>query len=296
MTSFTRRTVTTFLTPFLAFGLLASCSGGQQSPADKSAEAEVTLTALQMAIANPARGDNAKRDGARRPEQTLNFFQLDPSMTVLEISPGAGYYADILSAYLAAGEVNAESTPEASGTYMATAYPETSDRRIAANAKFKAKYPNAIVSVMGGEARLPEGVADRVLTFRNVHNWMGAGTAEDVFAQFYATLKPGGMLGVVEHRLPATQEQDPRAPSGYVQEAYVKTLASEAGFEFVASSEINANPKDTADHPYGVWTLPPRLRAPKEGEETPIGFGDYDKAAYEAIGESDRMTLLFKKV
>ena len=101
-------------------------------------------------------------------------------MTVLEISPGAGYYADILSAYLAAGEVNAESTPEASGTYMATAYPETSDRRIAANAKFKAKYPNAIVSVMGGEARLPEGVADRVLTFRNVHNWMGAGTAEDV--------------------------------------------------------------------------------------------------------------------
>jgi len=144
---------------------------------------------------------------------------------------------------------------------------------------------------MGSKAGLPQGAADRVLTFRNTHSWMGGGTVEAVFEQFYGALKPGGMLGLVQHRLPATAEQDPRAPSGYVQEAYVKQLAKEAGFEFLGSSEVNANPKDTADHPYGVWTLPPRLREPKEGEDA----GDYDKAKYEAIGESDRMTLLFKK-
>lgn len=267
----------------LTSAAFAGACGDKTAPAADAPAAKV-LSPLEAAIASPARGDNAARDGARNPQATLEFFSVNADMDILEISPGGGWYADILSAVATSG----------TGTYMATSYPETgprAERRAKANAAFAAKFPEAIVYPFGGDAKLPEGVADRVLTFRNVHNWMGAGTADDVFAQFYGALKPGGMLGVVEHRLPATLEQDPRAPSGYVQEAYVMNLATQAGFEFAGRSEVNANPKDTADHPYGVWTLSPRLRGPKDGEDA----GDYDKAAYEAIGESDRMTLLFKK-
>ena len=271
----------------LLTGALA-VSGCKDNPQQKSASADrvaaPVLSPIEAAIAAPSRSNNAKRDEFRNPKATLEFFKVTPDTDVLEISPGGGWYADILGAVADSG----------TGTYMATTYPETgarAERRAKANAKFKAKFPNAVTYEFGGKSKLPEGVADRVLTFRNVHNWMGSGNAEDVFAQFYDALKPGGMLGVVEHRLPATMGQDPRAPSGYVQEAYVKALAKEAGFKFVAASEINANPKDTANHPYGVWTLPPRLRGPKEGEDA----AGYDKAKYEAMGESDRMTLLFKK-
>ncbi len=267
-----------------AISLAACGSKPADKPMDDAADVAAPLSALEAAIAAPGRGDNALRDGARNPQATLEFFKLSPDMSVLEISPGSGYYADILTAYLASG----------TGAYLATSYPVTGkngERRAAANLKFAEKYPAATSYTFGGNAKLPEGVADRVLTFRNVHSWMRGGTAEDVFAQFYGALKPGGMLGVVQHRLPATAEQDPRAPTGYVQEAYVKSLAAAAGFEFVDSSEINANPKDTTDHPYGVWTLPPRLLGPKKGADA----GDYDKAKYQAIGESDRMTLLFKK-
>lgn len=268
--------------PVLALAILTACQAGTGNPGDaKEAVEAVKVDPMTAAISNPARGEKAERDGARHPGETLAFFQVEPSMTVLEISPGGGYYADILTPYLASG----------GGTYMATGYAETSERRIAANVQFKSNYPEAQIYIMGSEAGLPQAAADRVLTFRNTHSWMRGGNVESMFEAFYGTLKPGGMLGLVQHRLPATREQDPRAPSGYVQEAYVKQLAKEAGFEFVASSEINANPKDTADHPYGVWTLPPRLRGPEEDADA----GDYDKAKYEAIGESDRMTLLFKK-
>jgi len=263
---------------------LSACGAKTDAPAAPDAATAAPLSALEAAIAAPSRGDSALRDDARNPQATLEFFQITPDSNVLEISPGAGYYADILTAYLATG----------TGSYMATSYPETgerAERRAAANAQFAEKYPTAISFEFGGEAKLPEGMADRVITFRNTHSWMRGGTAEDAFAQFYGALKPGGMLGVVQHRLPATAEQDPRAPTGYVQEAYVKSLASAAGFEFVGSSELNANPKDTADHPYGVWTLPPRLRGPGENDDA----SGYDKTKYEAIGESDRMTLLFKK-
>lgn len=267
-----------------AAALLGACGGKTDAPAPADTPAAKPMNALETAIAAPHRGDNALRDGARHPQGTLEFFRVSPDMTILEISPGGGYYADILTAYLESG----------GGAYLATSYPETGDRaerRAAANAEFTEKYPGATLYEFGGEAKLPSGVADRVLTFRNVHSWMRSGTADDVFSQFYDALKPGGMLGVVQHRLPATAEQDPRGPTGYVQEAYVKALAKDAGFEFVAASEVNANPKDTADHPFGVWTLPPRLRGPGEGDDA----SSYDKAKYEAIGESDRMTLLFRK-
>jgi len=264
--------------------MLGACGGKSDAPATSDAQAVKPVSALEAAIAAPARGKKALRDGARNPLATLEFFRIDPNMTVLEISPGGGYYADILTQYLASG----------TGSYLATSYPETgarAERRAKANAEFAEKYPSATLYEFGGEVKLPENIADRVLTFRNTHSWMRGGTAEDAFAQFYGALKPGGMLGLVQHRLPATAEQDPRAPTGYVQEAYVKALAKDAGFEFVAASEVNANPKDTADHPFGVWTLPPRLRGPGEGDDA----STYNKAKYEAIGESDRMTLLFKK-
>ena len=264
--------------------LLGACGGKTDAPEKADASVAQPISALEAAIAAPERGDNASRDRARHPRETLEFFKVSSDMAVLEISPGAGYYADILTAYLASG----------GGNYMATSYPETgprAQRRVTANADFTEKYPGASLYEFGGDVQLPEGVADRVLTFRNVHSWMRAGIADDAFAQFYGALKSGGMLGVVQHRLPAIAEQDPRAPTGYVQEAYVKALAKDAGLEFVAASEVNANPKDTADHPFGVWTLPPRLRGPGEGDDA----STYDKAKYEAIGESDRMTLLFRK-
>lgn len=130
----------------------------------------------------------------------------------------------------------------------------------------------------------PAGSADMVLTFRNVHNWMSAGTADGVFAAMYAALKPGGILGLVEHRADPNTEQDAKAGSGYVTEAATVRMAEKAGFKLVDQTEINANPKDTHDHPKGVWTLPPAL-----------SLGDEDREKYLAIGESDRMTLKFKK-
>ena len=136
------------------------------------------------------------------------------------------------------------------------------------------------------------GTADVVISRRNVHNWMGGGYTEEAFGEFYAALKPGGILGIVEHRLPETMVQDPRGATGYVQESYMKDMAARVGFEFVASSEVNANPKDTADHPFGVWTLPPRSRTPEAG--TPEAE-EFNADLYKNIGESDRATLKFRK-
>ena len=130
------------------------------------------------------------------------------------------------------------------------------------------------------------------MSFRNVHNWMGRGYADQAYSEFFAALKPGGILGIVEHRLPETAVQNPKGSTGYVQESYMKDQAIRAGFEFVGSSEVNANPRDTADHPFGVWTLPPRSRLPKEGSEETKGF---DAQLFKNIGESDRATLKFRK-
>ena len=135
-----------------------------------------------------------------------------------------------------------------------------------------------------------EGSLDTILTFRNVHNWMGGGHNDKFFGEAFAALKPGGVLGVVEHRLPSTQEQDPAAGSGYVHEDNERAAAAAAGFVFDGSSEINANPADTADHPFGVWTLPPNSRTSDRDGNAPEGF---DPAPFLEVGESDRMTLKF---
>jgi predicted methyltransferase len=138
----------------------------------------------------------------------------------------------------------------------------------------------------------PDGTADMVIVSRNIHTLLGDGYAEKAFADFFKALKPGGILGIEQHRARSTGLQDPQASNGYVQEAFVKMLAQEAGFEFVGSSEINANPRDDRDHPFGVWTLPPTLRTAPLGQDADPHF---DTAPFRAIGESDRMTLKFRK-
>ena len=246
---------------------------------------------LAWATSGDWRGDRAARDPWRNPSETLDFFDVDPSGVVVEIWPAGGWYADILAPWVASND----------GTYVAAWWPVDPDdeRGVAFRERFLARmdqptHGEIALAEMGPETGpiVEPGAADAVLTFRNVHSWMARGWAEKAFADFHAALKPGGVLGVVEHRLPATRVQDPRASTGYVQEDYVIALAEEAGFILDASSEINANPDDDADHPFGVWTLAPVARTAPPGEpEDP----DFNRAPYDRIGESDRMTLRFIK-
>lgn len=278
--------------------LLTACSGASSEPVETAqveTQPAATIEAVQApmmvadAIAHPRRADDAARDRFRNPQATLDFFEVAPGQTVAEIWPG--WYTQILAPYLADND----------GSYVAVLFPDgVSDRIDARNAGFKEKYGDATAygaldygsfSKDAGLS-LADNSVDTILTFRNVHNWMGGGYAEDVFAEFHRALKPGGMLGIVEHRLPETRTQDPKGGSGYVQESYMKALAAEAGLEFVESSEVNANPLDTADHPMGVWTLPPRSRLPEAGSADANGF---DAELYKNIGESDRATLKFRK-
>jgi len=230
---------------------------------------------------------SSARDEYRHPEQTLAFFGFKPTMTVVEIAPGGGWYSEILAPAL-----------KEQGLYYAAHFPSDSSvgyyQRSLAGFKKKVAEDERFSKVEISEFAplthtdiAPAGTADMVLTFRNVHNWyMGKDTegALSAFKSFYTALKPGGTLGVVEHRLDESRADEDQKSTGYMKQSYVVDLAKKAGFELVATSEINANPKDTADHPKGVWTLPPSLR---------LGEKDADK--YNAIGESDRMTLKFKK-
>lgn len=284
--------------------LLAACSpetAPSPAPADPGAETAETETApaltLQDVVNSDLRSAEEKaRDPWRNPAQTLEFFEIAPDMKVVEIWPGGGWYTNILAPWLASG----------GGTLVAAGFdpasvddPERRARVEERIAEFQNTYADprfgtieySAFSAVSGPLTEP-GTADAVLTFRNVHNWMAGGYTEKFFADAYAALKPGGILGVVEHRLPSTATQDPTAASGYVHEDFVKGLATAAGFEFVDSSEINANPADTADHPFGVWTLPPNSRTSGLDGATIEGF---DAEKYKAIGESDRMTLKFRK-
>ncbi|HCX12493.1 MAG TPA: hypothetical protein DHU81_19620, partial [Hyphomonas sp.] len=235
------------------------------------------------------------RDAWRHPKETLEFFGVEADDKVVELWPGGGWYTNVIAPYLASG----------GGTLVAAYFdPNIGDEdrraRIAERlAEFQANYDDPKFGTIEYSAFSAEsgplteaGTADVVLTFRNLHNWMSGGYTEKFFTDACAALKPGGVLGVVEHRLPSTATQDPTASSGYVHEDYVKSLAEAAGFEFVEASEINANPADTADHPFGVWTLPPVNATQDREGNTPDGF---DAAAYAEIGESDRMTLKFVK-
>ena len=237
---------------------------------------------LAAAVSSSSRSPkNVVRDPWRHPLSTLEFWGLKPGMTVVEIDPSGGYWTEILSPYLKA----------TGGHYIAATE--------GVPTAFMAKYADASVwgemtVVPFGDAPLADpGSADMVITARNIHDWMWTpGKLDRALASFHAALKPGGILAVEEHRA------DPRpmvteARDGYVGTAWLIGAVKQAGFQLAAQSEINANPKDTKDHPFGVWTLPPNLRSHAKDQAVPA---DYDAAKYVAIGESDRMTLRFRKV
>lgn len=239
--------------------------------------------ALAAVIASPTRtAAFSARDAVRHPAEELSFFGLKPTMTVVELWPGGGYWTEILGAYL---------TPK--GTYYVALPPSGNKEedegvarwraRIAAQAPHLGMIHETTLGA-GHDEFAPPGSADLVLTFRNLHNWMDGGYAEEALAACFKALKPGGVLGIEEHRGRNSIPQDPKAADGYVREDYTIALARKAGFVLLGSSEINANPKDTKDWVDGVWTLPPALAQ-----------GDKDRARYLAIGEADNFVLKFRK-
>jgi predicted methyltransferase len=259
---------------------------GLPALADHHEQKGSPAAALQTLIAGSHRSDADKaRDQYRHPAETLSFFGITDTMTVVEIWPGAGWYTDILAPFLKErGTYYAAGIDPEAVSEVARATVQKYTEKLAAHPDLFGKIKQTVLAPPTKTDIAPEGSADMVLTFRNVHNWMGRDQAATVFQAMYKALKPGGVLGVVEHRAKTDVPQDPKAKSGYVREDEVIKLAEQAGFKLVDRSEINANPKDTKDYPEGVWSLPPVLR-----------LKEVDKEKYVAIGESDRMTLKFEK-
>lgn len=251
-----------------------------------AAAASADESALRQALDGTHRSaENKARDRYRHPEQTLSFFEVDPSMTVVEIWPGAGWYTEILAPYLKDhGKLYAAHFSKASQVPYFQQSLQAFIDKIGQRPDLYQKLELTVLQPPEFVTIAPENSVDRVLTFRNVHNWLKADQADTVFAAMFKALKPGGILGVVEHRSLPGATLETQKQSGYVDENTVIALAEKAGFKWQARSEINANPKDTKDHPAGVWTLPPTLR-----------LNDKDRERYLAIGESDRMTLKFVK-
>jgi predicted methyltransferase len=257
--------------------LVAACAA--TSSRQTTAEA---LTGILAADYRPQ--ENRARDRYRHPKETLLFFGIRPEMSVLEVWPEPGWYTEVIAPLV-----------RDKGKYYAAviaADPESKylTRRLEQYRQKLAERPDlydrvAVVSFPtdGGDA-VPPASVDMVVTFRNIHNWMSRDTAAQAFAIMYRALKPGGILGVVEHRGNPAVAQDPKAKSGYVNEDYAIKLIEAQGFRLIAKSQVNANPKDTKDYEQGVWTLPPTYR-----------LGDKDRDKYAAIGESDRFTLRFAK-
>ena len=257
----------------LSLAIGATAVNGQTG--GRQASSSVTLS---QAVAAPTRTPaNRLRDRYRHPAETLSFFRVRPTDSVIEVIPGGGWYTEILAPYLSAG-----------GSYYA-AQPAGRGRD-ALQAKLSADPATygrvRLVGFPLADAEVAPNSVDRILTFRNVHNFImaGDGAAERHFAAFFRALKPGGVLGVVDHRLPENRDAALERSSGYLKRSTVVRLATQAGFRLDGESQVNANPRDTADHPEGVWTLPPVLR-----------LGDKDRTKYVAIGESDRMTLRLVK-
>jgi len=264
--------------------VLAACLALVLPAALASASATAKDSALAAAVASPSRSPQfAARDGARKPAEVLAFAGLKPKQTVVEIGPSGGYWTEILAPYLAKKGTYYTAIPPRAASERAATAADNWAKKLDAN---KATWGSVKVSDFGKGAMnvAPAGSADLVLTFRNVHNWMASGYAEEAFKGFYDALKPGGVLVVEEHRAPTDQPQDPKAASGYVREDYTKELAQKAGFTFVGSSDVLANPKDTKNYEKGVWTLPPTLT-----------LGDKDREKYLAIGEADNFLLKFRK-
>ena len=214
--------------------------------------------------------DNVARDIYRHPYETLSFFGIKPDMTVVELNPGGGWYTEILANYI--------HYPGTLITAQGSYYLERFEKKISS----KPMYGRVEIVNLNSHLAEPNSV-DAVITFRNLHNWLGA-DMDSIFRSSFKALKPGGSFGVVEHRAKPGTDFETMKTSGYVTEDHAIEVALKHGFELVEKSEINANPKDTKDHAKGVWTLPPTYRLKNK-----------DRDKYSAIGESDRMTLLFKK-
>ncbi len=279
-----------------SLALLVAACGRKTAPENQAAEGAAPAGprgTIEWAVAGDWRGPDRQRDAWRHPVETLKFFGLEPGMTVVEMWPGAGWYTQILAPFLAAtgGKLYTAGieTPadEAAASQLDEAYRKTFEAR-------RALYGKVEFTTFGTKSGplTPPGTADLVLFMRNIHDWMAAGLAEKAFRDAFEALKPGGVLGVEQHRAEAGSVQDALASDGYVQEAYVKQMAAEAGFKFDKASDINANPKDTKSYPFGVWTLPPTRRSAPVGQPADPAF---DHAKYDAVGESDRMTLRFVK-
>jgi predicted methyltransferase len=261
--------------PAAALLAIAGCAGTSALEGD----------ALACALAAPHRSPaNVARDPYRHPREVIEFFGIRTDSVVVEILPGsAGYYMEILAPLLAH-----------KGRYVAASRDAAAaPQYLADHAKLLARleaqsqlYGEVVVTQFNADRHdiAPPGSADFVLTFRNLHNWIERNEAEAALAAVHRALKPGGILGVVDHRGRTDLSQEAQMKSGYVRQDYAVALIEKAGFRLVASSEANANPKDTKDHPAGVWTLPPTYR-----------LKDQDRAKYQAIGESDRFTLKFAK-
>jgi predicted methyltransferase len=266
----------------LASTLLAMGAGAIVSAAAASAAAPDP--ALTAAVADSGRtAAFVARDKARHPAQELAFFGIEPKMSVVELWPGGGYWTEILAPYLTKG----------GGTYYVALSPPGDAEEDKGVARWRARMAaekdrlGTIHETTLGAAHFdiaPPGSADLVLTFRNLHNWMDRGYTGQALAACFKALKPGGILGIEEHRGRNDKPQDPKAKDGYVRQDYTIALAKKAGFVLVGSSEINANPKDTKDWVDGVWTLPPTLSQ-----------GDKDRDRYVAVGEADNFVLKFQK-
>lgn len=279
---FTPSALTKLLSLSMVALILTACSDASTSVEKKSVNQQKLAAALAGAHRSEA---NKARDQWRHPAEVLEFFGVSDDKVVMEIWPGGGWYSEVLAPYL-----------RDSGTYIAAGWDPDSEIPFIKNAAAAymtklAEFPDVYDQTKVGVLMPPDllqpaapGSVDVVLTFRNIHNWMPRGSQQIMLQAMYDALKPGGVLGVIEHRGVPGVEQDPKAASGYVNEDYAIELIESTGFVFDGKSEINANPADTKDHPEGVWTLPPTLRLKEQ-----------DKDKYLAIGESDRFTLRFIK-
>lgn len=263
-----------------------------------STQAANSESLIDIAIAGDHRQpENVARDQYRNPKETLMFFGWQPDMTVMEVWPGRGWYTEILAPitrdqgvlYAAGFALTMDNISD----YLQGIHKSYMENML----NNPAVYDHVVVTELRPPERAtptPPGSVDMVLSFRNVHNWMKGGFADDMFGVFHRVLKPGGILGITEHRAKPGTDMETMIKSGYVSEAHVIKLAEKAGFKLEAKSEINANPNDSSDHPAGVWSLPPSLRTCKSMEADSEQASCMEK--YRGIGESDRMTLKFVKV